>query len=650
VARAARRTGLTLPLLTLVALSTLLHWLAARRVMGLWIMPDEAIYGVRALGLWEHGKLPLFGSSGAGYSALYPIVVGAPLSIGSLSTGLALVKPLQALLMSLAAWPVYAYTRRRNGERSALVASALTVAVPLVLYSSSLMTETLYYPAAAAALLATVRALELATLRAQAFALALIAIAVTIRVQGGVLLLAFALAILIQSGVRRERPPLRAFWPVWTLTIGAIVVAAAAPGAFGAYASALTGTYPLAAAARLVYYHLAYLIVMVAVLPVAALVLLATDAARTRDRESTALVSVAISATAVTVLQVGVFSSRFAPHLLGRDLAALPPILFCVLATWFARGAPRPRVATSATVLATLAVVVLAPWDKLVGWDAFPDSLDIALLFQRPVGWTAATLVTVAAATLLVLLRFAPQRTVLSLLLLALFAWNSVRASHLVDAYAAGTQTVLTGDPYTWIDRTAQDGVVYVYNGDLASWPVVWEQRFWNPRIDLVLSIRPYRVPGPIEQREIALPRNGFLPVGERYAVANDRISFVGDAVARQDRGPDQYPLVLWRLDARPRISTVIAGVQPNGDMTGAATVRAFGCAGGSLELTLLPKATREVEVRLDGRIVARAAVEGLPVWHASIAVPARHAATCGFTIRGGALLGSTRIAFLRRS
>ena len=75
-------------------------------------MPDEAIYAVRALGFWQHGSLPLFGSSGAGYSALYPVFAGGPLSIGSQATGYAILKVVQALVMSLAAWPVYAYTRR----------------------------------------------------------------------------------------------------------------------------------------------------------------------------------------------------------------------------------------------------------------------------------------------------------------------------------------------------------------------------------------------------------------------------------------------------------------------------------------------------------------------------------------------------------
>ncbi len=514
------------------------------------------------------------------------------------------------------------------------------------------MTEVLYYPLAAAALLAIVRAVETAARRDQVIALVLVAAAVLTRVQAVVLLFVFAAAIAVDAALRRRRPPLRAFAIVWSLTALAILVALAAPGAFGAYASALSGGYDAASSLKLVYYHLAYLILLVGVVPAAALVLLAVEAVRAREPDPvvTALVSVSVCACVLVVVQVGVFSSRYAPHLLERDLAALPPLLFCALALWFARGAPRRRLASSLTILGVLAVVLLAPWNDLIGWVAFPDSPGISLLLDSPVGWRPLTAITVVATMLLVLFRFAPQRTALMVVLLALFVWNSVRASHLVETYAAGTQSVLVGEPRTWIDRTAPSDVVYVYAGDLASWPVVWEQRFWNERIDRVLSIAPHVVPGPIEQQQIPLPVNGYLPARERYAVADDWLTLVGDPLAHQDRGPNQYGLTLYRLSGRPRISTITSGVQPNGDMIGPATVTAYGCAGGTLDLTLLPKASRTISVTLDGREVVHADVAGKLSWNGSVTVPPDHGpAPCRFGISGGGLLlGSTRIDFRR--
>ena len=64
-----------------------------------------------------------------------------------------------------------------------------------------------------------------------------------------------------------------------------------------------------------------------------------------------------ISALVLVILEVGVFASRYSPHLLGRDLAALPPILFAAFAVWLGRDAPRPRYATSVIAIALLAVL-----------------------------------------------------------------------------------------------------------------------------------------------------------------------------------------------------------------------------------------------------------------------------------------------------
>src|SRR5215208_4273264 len=76
-------TALALP--ALVAVSTLLHWLAGRRFDGLWIMPDEAVYIRRAEHLWDDGPWPLLHGAGAGYGLLYPAIAGLPLAVGDLA-------------------------------------------------------------------------------------------------------------------------------------------------------------------------------------------------------------------------------------------------------------------------------------------------------------------------------------------------------------------------------------------------------------------------------------------------------------------------------------------------------------------------------------------------------------------------------------
>jgi hypothetical protein len=75
----------------------------------------------------------------------------------------------------------------------------------------------------------------------------------------------------------------------------------------------------------------------------------------------------------------------------------------------------------------------------------------------------------------------------------------------------------------------------------------------------------------------------------------------------------------------------------------------AFNCAGGSLELTLLPKETNTLEIDFDGKVALRTHIAGRAVWRGVVHVPAKHGpAPCTFTIRPDGLLGSTLIAFVR--
>lgn len=634
-----------------VAASALLHWLAGRRLGGLWILPDEGVYAARAVALWRHGSLPLLHGQGAGYGVLYPMVVGLPFSFGSIARGYASLKLLQALVVSLAAVPVFGFGRRLMPPGYALLAALLTVASPLLLYSGLVMTEVLFYPLAAVALLALVRAVASGTFRDQAFAFAVIFAAVLTRPQAVVFVGVFAGAILLDAVCARERSRLRSFWPTWVLLGTAAVALASFPTVVGSYAVALRGSYPLGPALRLSFEHLSYLALGTGLAPFAALVLLSTAALRGRERdpEARALIAVCVSATGLVVLQVGFFAARYAPHLLGRDLAPLPPLLFLVFALWLARGAPRNLVNATLAAFAVLCVVLLAPWNALVVPAAFADTLDL-LLVNRVHGHEPVNVVMVFSILMLLVFVAVPRRSVLVLpaIVLAVLVAGSAIASNQLAHVVNDAQGVL-GPDRGWIDRTARGNVAYLYDGE-AFWNVVWQERFWNPRIDHVYSIRPTDVAGPMPQTPITVGPAGRLPLHERYVVASDRHTFVGTAVAHlAQQGLDVSGLTLWRLNGRPRLSTIEAGLQPNGDMDGPATVDVYDCKHGRLELTLLPKQTNVLRILLDGRLVLRQAIGGLGVWHGTIPVPpTRQARRCTFTIVGQQLLGSTRIDFAR--
>jgi hypothetical protein len=608
-------------------------------------MPDEAIYADRALRLWHDGSLSVFRGPGAGYGLLYPVFAGAPLAFASLAS----LKVLQAFVMSLTAVPVFFYGRRLMSPPYALLASALTLASPLLLYSGFVMTEVLFYPLAALTLLAIAHAVETGRVRDQAVALALVVAAAATRTQAVVFVFVLAAAALLDSLLTRDRARLRSFWPTWTALLAVAFVALAAPGVFGSYAGVLSGGYPVAASLRLTYEHLAYLALSTAVLPFTALLVLLVDD-RGRDRATRSLLIVTVCATVIVCAQVGFFSARFSPHLLGRDLASLPPLLFLVFALWLARGLPRRRWIVPSICFAVLALLTLTPWNDLVVADALPDSFETALLYRLSAHIDAATLVTLAGVALLTLFAIVPRRAAIALpgLVLTLLVATSVSASTLIVPRVTADQAELLGSPRDWVDRAAKGNVTYLYDGE-PQWNSVWHQRFWNDKIAHVLTFPPTRVPGPMPQQAHAPSADGLVAIRDRYAVATDRYTFFGAPVAHHARGVDLEPMTLWRLASPARLSTVTTGFLPNGDLVGTGTLTAFACAGGTLELTLLPKSTDVVTVRLDGAQILRRNIGGLESWHGAIAVPASHAGSCHFAIRGGALLGSTVVAFQRR-
>jgi hypothetical protein len=654
VARALRRSDLAaVALPTLVGASTVVHWLLNRRLHGLWIMPDEAVYGERALTLWRSGHLAVFRGEGSGYGLLYPALAGLPLSVGKIATGYASLKLLQALVMSLVAVPVFFYGRRWMRPQFALVAATLALASPLTLYSGLLMTEVLIYPIGALALLAIVRAVETASVPHQVVAFVAIAAALLTRTQSVVLVAIFATAIVLDALIARDRGRLRSFWPVWSVLVAAVVTVAFAPGVFGAYAGTLRGDYPLDPAARLVGDHLAYIAMSTAVLPFVALLLLALDVARSRGRDAgeRAIISVALCALVFVVGQVGFFASRYAPHLLGRDLAFLPPLLFIVFGLWLDRGARRLHATAFIAAPLVLALLLLAPWKSLVTVTALPDTFDVAILYR--VGSTHAPLVVTLFAVVSITAFLALPRRLVWLLpgfVLAVLIVSSAVAADDIAKRVNDDQRNLVGVPPNWVERAARAPTAYLYDGE-TYWNGVWQVRFWNPNVDDVVALAPSRVPGPMPQRRISLPPGGHLPVSERYIVASDPHSFAGTKVAHLPQiDTDVGGLTLWRLDGPPRLLTVMRNIDANGDMTEPGYVTAYDCAGGHLELTLLPKSTSVVTLRLNGRVVQRARIAGLDFWNGTVDVPpSATPRECRIEIDGQSLLGSTRIVWVPR-
>jgi hypothetical protein len=299
--------------------------------------------------------------------------------------------------------------------------------------------------------------------------------------------------------------------------------------------------------------------------------------------------------------------------------------------------------------LVVLALLALAPWNDLIIPVAVPDSFGAALVYRLSASFDAANLVTLASVALLLVFALAPRRAarVLPLLVLCLLVATSVAASALIRTRAAADQRELLGTPRDWIDRAANADVTYLYDGE-PEWNSVWQQRFWNHRVAHVLTFPPIRVPGPLPQEAHTPTADGRIATQDQYVVASNAFTFIGTPITQHARGVDLETLTLWRLAGPPRVSMTTSGILPNGDMTGPATIVVYNCAGGRLDLTLLPKATDVVTVTLDRLTVLKESIAGRGSWSGSVRVPPGHAPLCRFEIRGGPLLGSTVRAFER--
>ena len=160
-------------------------------------------------------------------------------------------------------------------------------------------------------------------------------------------------------------------------------------------------------------------------------------------------------------------------------------------------GAPRPRFTGAATAVLLLAIIVFAPWNSLIVERALPDSFGLALV--QWAHWTPADTVAIGAAALLLIFVMLPDGS-----------WSFCRRWCSSRSWRRRPASNLIADgPWRGPERAGRDAaplgrpaatvpVAYLLNDP--GWNVVWQQRFWNHRINDVFTLAPSVVPGPMKQ------------------------------------------------------------------------------------------------------------------------------------------------------
>ena len=620
--------------------------LLARDLVAPFILVDELIWSEVARGIADAGEPLLRDQPDPGYSLVYPLLISpAYVFFESLPAAYAAVKTWNAVLMSLSAVPALFLARRVVRDRYALLAALLTVAVPSLAYTGTVMTENAFYPLFLVFVLVLCVVLEGPTPLWVLALLTLVGLAYATRVQAvalgpAILLAPLVLALFDGRGLRATFARFRWLYGIVLGSVAAVALLQLASGSLlGAYEPVQERSYDVGEALRYLWWHIAELSLYVLVIPLAATIVLVARA-RSLDARLQEFLAATVAVTVCLVPVVAVFASEFSDRIEERNMFYVAPLLCIALLAWIERGAERPLViATIAAVVSALLVLAI-PFDRFLTTSAITDTLMLLPFWslRDRIGdeWVAPAalgLAVVLAAAFL----FVPKRYALTLPLLVLGLWilairpiwwgthgferfsrgalfqgiRSVDRDWVDQALAPGTQAA-----FLWIDRTNTDRLT------------VNQTEFFNRRVGPVYYVT-NPTPGSLPETRVRIDRlTGRVtfpdgkPVRDEYLLADS--SFVPDGVAiGEDKG---WGVTLWHVTT-PLVSAVrVDGLYPNDTWSGPeVTYLRRRCTRGRLTVSLssdpsLFSEPQTVVARSTGTVVGR--VRLLPAGRAVLSVP----------------------------
>ncbi len=615
----------------LVVVSSLVRYALSRRVVAPWIMVDELIYSELAKSFASTGHFLIRGEHHGAYGLIYPVVIAPAYRLFvSVPDAYAAAKTIGSVVMSLAAVPAYFLGRRVLRPAYALGAAALTVAVPAMVYTGTLMSETVFYPVFLAVVLALVLALERPTPLRQLVLLAACLVAFLARSQAIVLLPAVATAPLVLAWLdRRGRRALADFRLLYGVLVAAVVGVLAVQLARGHSPYDVLGSYSVTGHAhyspgqvvRWLLFHVAELDLYLGIAPFAALLLLAAIG-RSLDRPLRVFLAAAIPVSAWLILEVATFASAWSVRVQERNMSYVAPLFVVALLAWIERGMPRSARATTAAALVAAALPGALPYHSLISESAKSDTLALLPLWWLQEGAvslaTIPVVVVLAALAIAAAFVFVSPRWALALPL-AVAAWFVFATERIEDfdhgfhrsSMGALFQGITTGKP-DWIDRAVgrDADVSFVFSGkDPTEQPLtLWENEFFNRSVGPVYDLRQPSM-GELPEHHVTQRADGVLlqdgrPVRHEYVLTDTSVPLAGTVVARDE----PKGIVLLRTDGLVRIAYRIEGLYPDTWSGRRVAYTRLRCTGGRIAVTLTGDGTlfrgRPQTVRAEGRHV----------------------------------------------
>jgi hypothetical protein len=649
-------------LVAIVLVSSAVRMALAHRIVTPWIMVDELIYSELAKSLAAHGQFLVRGVPSNGYGFVYPALIAPAFRFfDSVPRAYAVAKDINAVVMSLAAIPVYFLARRLVAPRPALIAAALSLVIPSLLYTGMLMTENAFYPIFLLTSLLLMLTLERPTPLRQVLLLAMCGVAFATRAQAIAFIPAVLVAPLLHGWIERDfKARIRRFATLYGIAGGAVVLALAATVArgrsplalLGAYRSATHSGFTWSGVLHYLLWHLAELDLVVGIVPLAALLAL-WFAPRSASPAARAYAAATVPIVAFFLVEVAAFASTESLRIEERnDFYLVPLMLVALVALAGNRVISRARRPVLAAALIAGALPIAVPFAKFVSASAVSDTFGLLPWWwvqDQGIHFGPLRLVALgigllgAAAFVAVPRRFALGFSALVavyFICCSLVVENGLHGLHRtsVGSLFAGIRVA----PSDWIDRAvggdASVAFVWHYTGETRP---LWNNEFFNRSVGDVYTVDgPDAADGGLPETPVRERRDGTLVTAERVAprvgYAVSYIDLAGTPIAR-DPG---IGLVLYRVDGPLVVLTRVTGLYPDTWAGRRVTYRRLRCTGGNLSVRLgtdehLFSTAQVVTATSGGRVVGRIRIapSGQPTLKVPLRPDARGACRVTFTM-----------------
>jgi Dolichyl-phosphate-mannose-protein mannosyltransferase len=610
-------------LAVLVVASAIARFLVIWRSPAPWIFGDELVYSELAKSFAATGHFALREVPGtAGFGVVYPVLVSPAYALFSdVPKAYTVMKAINAVVMSLTAVPVYLIARRLVGRWLALVAAALTLALPSLAYTSAIMTENAFFPVFLFWCWVTIRALDRPTIWNQLLAIVTLALAYFTRPQGVVLVPALVGTLVLVSVLDAiaAPPPFRTsfrraarkYLATW-FTLGAaagayLVVELGIQGktwqnaVLGSYSSLTGAKYTVSGVGRWFLYQSGELTLSLMVVPVAALILVATVGLRVRSvsRELRDFAALAAPVTFLLLLQVAAFSSTFyGNRIQERNMFYLDPLFLIALVVCVGYSLPwQYRTAAGAAALVAAVLPAAVPLSTFLGSQVVTDAFGLlpllGVLDRKLVALAQLdALVAVFALAAALLFFLTPRRFALVLPLFVFVGLAYANKPVYYRTKGASTDSRNGGVQASrdWIDDavgTTKPEVAALWSGQ-RTYVTLWDNEFFNRSVGKV-----YNFAGPpdgLPQQTVALgPASGAItlagkPLRAKYVLADSSMILAGTPVA-SDKG---VGMTVYRTPGPLRVTAQISGVYQDRWSGPTVTYHMYACTGGHLTATLL--------------------------------------------------------------